>query len=46
VDGIRAAASAAAGASDVRTALQDLIGRIDALDARLSERENVLRGVK
>src|SRR6188474_2102287 len=44
VDGIRAAASA--GASDVRTALQDLIGRIDALDARLSERENVLRGVK
>jgi response regulator RpfG family c-di-GMP phosphodiesterase len=27
-------------------ALQDLIGRIDALDARLSERENVLRGVK
>jgi hypothetical protein len=46
VDGVRAAASAANGASDVRAAVQDLIGRIDALDARLSERENVLRGVK
>jgi hypothetical protein len=46
VDGIRAAASAASGASDARAAVQDLIGRIDALDARLSERENVLRGVK
>ena len=46
VDGVRAAASAASGASDARAAVQDLIGRIDALDARLSERENVLRGVK
>ena len=46
VDGVRAAASAAPGASDARAAVQDLIGRIDALDARLSERENVLRGVK
>ena len=46
VDGICAAASAASGASDARAAVQDLIGRIDALDARLSERENVLRGVK
>ena len=46
VDGVRAAASAATGASDARAAVQDLIGRIDALDARLSERENVLRGVK
>ena len=46
VDGVRAAASAATGASDPRAAEQDLIGRIDALDARLSERENVLRGVK
>ncbi|HET6899789.1 MAG TPA: hypothetical protein VFK70_15645 [Vicinamibacteria bacterium] len=46
VDGVRAAASAAIGASDPRAAIQDLIGRIDALDARLSERENVLRGVK
>ena len=46
VDGVRAAASAAIGASDPRAAVQDLIGRIDALDARLSERENVLRGVK
>ena len=46
VDGVRAAASAASGAGDPRAAVQDLIGRIDALDARLSERENVLRGVK
>jgi hypothetical protein len=46
VEGVGAAASAATGASDARAALQDLIGRIDALDARLSERENVLRGVK
>jgi len=46
VDGVRAAAAAAAQASDARAALQDLIGRIDALDARLSDRENVLRGVK
>jgi hypothetical protein len=46
VDGVRAAASAAPGASDARVAVQDLIGRIDALDARLSEREDVLRGVK
>jgi hypothetical protein len=46
VDGVRAAAAAATGASDPRAAVQDLIGRIDALDARLSERENVLRGVK
>jgi hypothetical protein len=43
---VRAAAAAASGASDARAAVQDLIGRIDALDARLSERENVLRGVK
>jgi hypothetical protein len=46
VDSVRSAASAAAQAGDARTAVQDLIGRIDALDARLSERENVLRGVK
>ena len=46
VDGVRAAAAAATGASDPRAAVQDLIGRIDALDARLSERENVLRGIK
>ena len=46
VDGVRAAASAASGASDARAAVRDLIGRIDALDARLSERESVLRGVK
>jgi hypothetical protein len=46
VDGVRAAAAGATQASDARAALQDLIGRIDALDARLSERENVLRGVK
>ncbi len=46
VDGVRAGAAAAAQASDARAAVQDLIGRIDALDARLSDRENVLRGVK
>src|SRR5258706_712364 len=48
VDGVRAASAAAdaAQAGDARTAMQDLIGRIDALDARLSDRENVLRGVK
>jgi hypothetical protein len=45
VDGVRAAA-AATPSGDPRAAVQDLIGRIDALDARLSERENVLRGVK
>jgi hypothetical protein len=46
VDGVRAAASAAAQSADSRSALQDLIGRIDALDARLSERVDVLRGIK
>jgi hypothetical protein len=46
VDGVRGAAAAAAQASEPRPAVQDLIGRIDAVDARLSERENVLRGVK
>jgi hypothetical protein len=46
VDGVRGAAAAAAQSAEPRPAVQDLIGRIDALDARLSERENVLRGVK
>jgi hypothetical protein len=46
VDGVRGAAAAAAQASEPRPAVQDLIGRIDAVDARLSERENVLRGVR
>jgi hypothetical protein len=48
VDGVWSAASAAEAApiAQARPALQDMIGRIDALDARLSERENVLRGVK
>ena len=47
VDGVRAAAAAAASSpAPPRPALQDLIGRIDALDARLSERETILRGVK
>jgi hypothetical protein len=46
VDGVRGGAAAAAQAPDARTAVQDLIGRIDALDSRLTERENVLRGVK
>ena len=46
VDGVRAAAAAAAQSADSRSAVQDLIGRIDALDARLSERVDVLRGIK
>jgi hypothetical protein len=46
VDGVRAAATAAAQAGEPGSAVQDLVGRIDALDARLSERENVLRGIK
>ena len=47
VDGVRAAASAAAAqAGEPGSAVQDLVGRIDALDARLSERETVLRGIK
>jgi hypothetical protein len=46
VDGVRGGAAAAVQAPDARTAVQDLIGRIDALDSRLTERENVLRGVK
>ncbi len=46
VDGVRGAAAAATQSAEPRPALQDLIGRIDAVDARLSERESVLRGVK
>jgi hypothetical protein len=46
VDGVRTAAAAAPQAPDARQAVQDLIGRIDALDSRLTERENVLRGIK
>jgi hypothetical protein len=46
VDGVRGGAASAVQAPDARTAVQDLIGRIDALDSRLTERENVLRGVK
>ena len=46
VDGIRAAGTAAVGADPARPALQDLIGRVDALDARLSDREAVLRGIR
>ena len=45
VDGVRGAAAAAAQAPEPRAALQDLIGRLDALDARLSDRETVLRGI-
>jgi hypothetical protein len=48
VDGVWSAASAAEAApiAQARPGVQDLIGRIDALDARLSERENVLRAIK
>jgi hypothetical protein len=45
VDGIRGGASASAEAADPRIALQELIGRLDALDARLSDRESMLRGI-
>ena len=46
VEGVRAAAAGAGQGPEPRAALQDLIGRIDALDARLAEREDVLRGDK
>jgi hypothetical protein len=48
VDGVWSAATTAERTpiGEARPAVQDLIGRIDALDGRLSERENVLRGVK
>jgi hypothetical protein len=46
VDGVRAAATAAAQAGAPGSAVQDLIGRIDALDTLLSEREAVLRGIQ
>jgi hypothetical protein len=46
VDGVRDTAAAAAQAGAPESAVQDLIGRIDALDTRLSERETVLRGIK
>ena len=46
VDGVLAAAAVARQSAEPRPALQDLIGRIDALDAHLSERETVLRGVR
>jgi hypothetical protein len=47
VDQIRAAAQTAANApSGLKAALQTLIGRIDALDARLAERETILAGVR
>ncbi|HUG54088.1 MAG TPA: hypothetical protein VMR21_10815 [Vicinamibacteria bacterium] len=45
VDGIRGAARAAEAARD-RASLGEMIGRIDALDARLADREDVLRGIK
>ena len=48
VDGVWTAANTAESTpvAQARPAVQDLIGRVDALDARLSERENVLRGIK
>jgi hypothetical protein len=47
VEGVRAAAAtAAAPGTEARAGMQDVVARIDALDARLSERESVLRGIK
>jgi hypothetical protein len=46
VDGVRAAAAAAAQSAEPRAAVQEIVARIDALDARLGEREDVLRGIK
>jgi len=46
VDGVRGAATAALPPAEAKAAVQEMIGRIDALDSRLTERENVLRGIK
>jgi hypothetical protein len=49
VEGVEAvciAAGQAASASDVGAALRGLIGQIDALDASLTQREQILSGVK
>jgi hypothetical protein len=48
VDGVWTAANTAVATpvAQARPAVQDMIGRVDALDARLTERENVLRGIK
>jgi hypothetical protein len=46
VEGIGAAAQAAAASADARSAVSALIGQLDALDARLAEREALLRGFK
>jgi hypothetical protein len=48
VDAARAAAEAArtAPAADVGPALRALIGQIERLDERLTDREAILRGVK
>jgi hypothetical protein len=46
VDAIQAAAGEAARAADVKAGLAALTGRIDALDARLADREAILSGVR
>jgi hypothetical protein len=46
VEEVQAAASEAASASDVKAGLGALIARIDAADTHLSEREQILSGIK
>jgi len=46
VDRLTTAARAAAGAADVRAALGGLIAEIDALDASLAQREQILSGIQ
>src|SRR5712691_8848151 len=46
VDDARKAASGAAAASDPAGSVRDMIARLDALDAALSERETILSGIQ
>jgi hypothetical protein len=46
IDGVQAAAQQASGAADGKAALGALVSQIDALDARLVEREGILSGVR
>lgn len=46
VEGVRAATLEAATAADVKAGLGALIARIDAADAHLSDREQILSGIK
>lgn len=46
IEEVQLAAQQASGASDVPAAVREMIARIDGLDARLSDRETILSGVK